>query len=89
MIDGIIALIIGFITELLLQPWFDKYTEYQLERGIPIESFNTQLNLINLVFQITAFLIIYGLIKLIKFILKKFSWNSAFIDSTYLISLFN
>ncbi len=73
MIDGIIALIIGFITDLMLQPWFDKYTEIQLKQGVPIESFKTQLNLINLVFQIAAFLIIYGLIKLIRFIWKKFS----------------
>lgn len=71
MIDGIIALIIGFITELLLQPWFDKYTEFQLNKGIPLESFKTQLNLINLVFQIAAFLIVYGAIKFIKYLLDK------------------
>lgn len=71
MIDGIIALIIGFITELLLQPWFDKYTEFQLSRGIPLESFQTQLAFINLAFQITAFLIVYGCIKFIKYIFKK------------------
>lgn len=66
MIDGIIALIIGFFTNLLLQPYFNKYTKIQLNQGVPLESFKTQLDLINLVFQIVAFLIVYSIIRLAK-----------------------
>ncbi len=66
MIDGIIALLIGFFTNYLLQPYFDMYKEFQLNQGIPLKSFETQLNLVNLAFQILIFLIVYGIIRLVK-----------------------
>lgn len=72
MIDGIIALVICYFTKAWYQPYFDRYTQIQLAKGYPLESIKGPLDLFELVILISAFLVVYGTIKLIKYFLKKF-----------------
>lgn len=72
MIDGIIALLICYFTKEWYQPLFDQYTQIKLTQGYSLASIQKPLSLFELAIQITAFLIVYLIIKLIKHFLQKY-----------------
>lgn len=73
MLDGIITQIICFFAKGWYYPYFEKYTQLKIFQGYSIESFQPQLNLLELAIQISAFIIVYVIIKLIKYLFSKIS----------------
>lgn len=72
MLDGIIALVICYLAKGWYQPFFDRYTQIKLAQGHSLASIQQPLDLFELAVQITAFMIAYAIIALIKYLSKKF-----------------
>lgn len=72
MIDGIIALVICYFTKGWYQPFFDQYTQIKLAQGHSLASIQQPLALFELAIQISAFMIVYAIIALIKHFFKRF-----------------
>lgn len=72
MIDGIISLIICYLAKGWYQPYFDLFTQNALAKGYALEAIQKPLSLLELSIQITLFIVVYGIIFLIKYFLKKY-----------------
>ncbi|WP_313077026.1 hypothetical protein [Lacrimispora sp.] len=71
MIDGIIALVICYLAKGWYQPLFDRYTQIKLAQGHSLASIQQPLDLFELTIQISAFMIAYAFVALIKHLSKK------------------
>lgn len=71
MIDGIIALLICYFTRSWYQPYFDQYTQIKLSQGYQLANIQASLDLLELAIQITTFIVVYGIIRLIKYFFQK------------------
>lgn len=71
MIDGIIALLICYFTRSWYQPYFDQYTQIKLSQGYQLANIQASLDLFELAIQITTFIVVYGIIYLLKYFFQK------------------
>lgn len=65
MIDGIISLVICYFVNRWFQPYFERYTQYKLSQGYTLEALQSSLDLLWLVIQIAAFIIVYSVVHII------------------------
>lgn len=67
-IEGFIALLLSYKVNEYIQPYLEDLTSRAIEKGLAPEVYQGTLNEIEMYCQLIAFLVIFGIIELAKFI---------------------
>lgn len=68
MFEGLVSLILSYVVNISLQPYYNQYTNLKINQGYPLESVKTELLTFEMAVQMLAFVVVFGIIKLLKFL---------------------
>ena len=72
MIEGLISLLLSYMVKISFTPYFSAFETALLTQGHSIESVEKSLLMFEMSVQAIAFVIIFGVIQLLKILFDKF-----------------